>query len=64
MAAWLCHLNDVRLQLDFRKTLAKSPTKNDLDNGKDLHLLWVSKVYQHLRRLIPRLHQAPSLRSY
>jgi hypothetical protein len=44
--------------------LAKQPPRPELYNGKALHLLRMSKVSHHLRRLIPRLHQAPFLHSY
>ena len=44
--------------------LAKQPPRPELYNGKALHLLRISKVSHHLRRLIPRLHQAPFLHSY
>ena len=46
------------------ENLAKQSPRPELYNGKALHLLRISKVSHHLRRLIPRLHRAPSLHSY
>ena len=46
------------------KYLAKKPPRPELYNGKALHLLRISKVSHHLRRLIPILHRAQSLHSY
>ena len=61
IAHLLGHLSFMLLQNEH---LAKQPPRPELYNGKALHLLRISKVSHQLRRLIPRLHQAPFLHSY
>ena len=78
-APWVCRVNvgsscyitfiaHLSTALSFmplqNEHLAKQPPRPELYKGKALHLLRISKVSYHLRRLIPRLHQAPSPRSY
>ena len=78
-APWVCRVNvgsscynsfiaHLSAALSFmplqNEHLAKQPPRPELYNGKALHLLRMSKVSHHLRRLIPRLHQAPFLHSY
>ena len=64
-STFIAHLSaPLSFMLLQNKHLAKKPPRPELYYGKVLHLLRISKVSHHLRRLIPRLHQAPFLHSY